>query len=96
MNREIITLYITIIFKDKELDKLLDRIYECKNTDEFIIQYVNETVLLYNTTNDLYLTWYKLNHLGRCFLTNIKDITELNIFLKDLKDSIDWRVKNYE
>lgn len=91
MNRDIITNTFTSMFNDIEMDYLFDRIEMCKNTDQFIIQYVNETVLLYDTSSDLYLSWYKLTHIGRAYHTNILDLVALQNFLTELKEDIMWR-----
>ena len=68
---------------------LYDQLEACKNVDDYIIQYFNETVLIYDTSTDLYLSWYKLTHIGRCFKTNIINIAitgiAFDIFVAKLK-----------
>lgn len=73
--------------EDKK-DKVFDRLTECKNGNEFIIQYWNEEVVIYNTYNGHFLNWYKLGHVGRCFHTNMNRFDELIDFFTDLYNDI--------
>lgn len=88
MTRELFNLIIHEQLKDYEIYNLLDIIEQSKNSDGFIIQYLNETVLIYNTYTDKYCSWYKLTHLGRALMTNIESRQELEDFLVDLKGEI--------
>lgn len=75
-------LYTT--FNHSELEILLDVIERRENTKVFIIDYLNETVLIYDTVDDLYITWYKLTHIGRDIATNIPDVETLEHFIYEL------------
>lgn len=86
--REIFCNFIKSIFKDYEIEALLDVIERCENTEYFIIDYLNETVLIYDTINELYISWYKVNHIGRSLSTNIPDTKTLRDFLIELYDEI--------
>ena len=69
-------------------DEIFDIIETGDNKDDYIIQYFNETVLIYDTCTDLYISWYKLTHVGRGLVTNIKCIEDMDTFLQILKDSV--------
>ena len=76
------------LYYNYDVDLLFEWLESGKNTDGFIIQYLNETVLIYNTYNDTYLTWYKLTHVGRAFTTNIESSKQLLIFFNELFEDI--------
>lgn len=74
---------------DNMLDKILDRIEQSKNTNGFIIQYVNDTVLIYNTYTDYYISWYKLTHIGRALQSNITRYNDFLLFMNELIEDIE-------
>lgn len=88
MDRELFNIVINERLKDYELYSLLDIIERSENSQGFIIQYVNQTVLIYNTYTDKFCSWYKLSHIGRALITNIQNREELEEFINDLKDDI--------
>ena len=92
LTREVFSDYIKNNVSDKILDKLFDLMETCTNIDYFILQYVNETALIYDTTNDYYISWYKLTHIGRDIHSNIPNMKYFEEVMDDLIDS----VKNYE
>ena len=69
-----------------ELDRMLDLIESNDDREQFILHYYNETVLIYDTSTDYYISWYKITHIGRSLHTNITDIAILDMFIMDLKD----------
>lgn len=83
ITRDIINNEIENLFPN--IDNLLDRIVYGQNTTCHILQYVNQTVLIYDTITDYYLSWYKLTHIGRAYHTNLESKTQLRMFLECLK-----------
>lgn len=71
-------------YEYNSIDVLLDIIESNKNRSYYILQYVNETVLIYDTSEGKYLTWYKITHIGRSFTTNIETVEELDAFIDEL------------
>ena len=43
-------------------------------------------ILLLDTANSLFVTWYKLEHFGRCIQSNITDSAEMLEFVKRFKE----------
>lgn len=72
---------------DEEQERLLTKIEASCSTNEIIVQYLNETVLIYDTTTDYYLSWYKLAHIGRSLCTNIPDPETVYICFREILES---------
>lgn len=88
ITREVLNNYIHYYVLDDTLDKLFDLLESGTNIDHFILQYVNETALIYDTSTDYYISWYKLTHIGRCLQTNLNDIARFDLFMEDLIDTV--------
>lgn len=88
MTREILTNIFDKIDYCK-INILFDLIEANTDIDGFIFHYYNETVLIYNTYNDKYISWYKLTHIGRALNTNINSIDEMENFIEDIMSTID-------
>ena len=73
------------------LEKFLDVIELSKNNNDWIIQYYNETVLLYDTNSDLFVSWYKLTHIGRAIVSNIDSVETLYVFLNQFMDDFELK-----
>ena len=43
-------------------------------------------VLLLDTANSLFVTWYKMEHFGRCIQSNITDSAEMLEFVKRFRE----------
>ncbi len=45
-------------------------------------------ILIMDTTNGLYICWYKLYHVGRDMKSNIPDLNRLRIFIEAFKQTV--------
>lgn len=70
-------------------DKLFDIITESKNIYSYIIAYHNETVLIFAIHLGLFVSWYKLEQVGRNLITNIEDDEFLRLFINELKADLE-------
>jgi len=84
ISRDLFIQVVKETFNKEQYEKLLDFIEECRNKDGWILQYHNETVLIYDTATDRYISWYKIVHLGRSLNTNINTVYDLRSFLKQI------------
>lgn len=70
------------------IERLFDCVEACQNKGDYILQYWNEKVMIYDTTTGWFISWYKLTHIGRALNTNIDDVLVLNYFVDDLIGNI--------
>lgn len=75
------------LLTDEEQEKLLYKIEVSCNTEDIIVQYLNSTVLIYDTINDYFLSWYKLTHIGRSLNTNITDVDTVYYLFQEIIES---------
>ena len=71
-------------YNKEDINIIFDAIETCTNKGDYILQYWGGTVLIYDISTDLYLTWVDITHIGQCITTNITNTSALNEILDDL------------
>lgn len=82
ITRELFVNAYSEVLSKEYYEKLLDSVEACENKNGWIMQYHNDTVLIYDTATDEYISWYKITHIGRSLNTNINTVYDLKAFLR--------------